>query len=201
MGKPYQSEMEQIPNTIQWALRQNMDRLRHTLLRELGTRNLIAVGSGGSLVAATFAALLHEAATGRLARASTPLEATTRPATQSTGALLLSARGSNADIQQAATILPQLGYEPVSAISTRKGSPLGPILENYGGISHEFHIPSGRDGFLATNSLMATVVLLYRATIAPVSHLRPHSLIATTRPAVEGPQTALGRVFIQNPHS
>lgn len=196
MGKPYQSELEQIPNTIQWALRQNVDRLRHTLLRELGTRNLIAVGSGGSLVAATFAALLHEAATGRLARASTPLEATTRPATQSTGALLLSARGSNADIQQAANILPQLGYEPVSAISTRKGSPLGPILEHYGGISHEFPIPSGRDGFLATNSLMATVVLLYRATMAPASHLHPHSLIATTPPAVEGPQTALGKTTL-----
>ena len=31
---------------------------------------------------------------------------------------------------------------------------------------HEFVVPGGRDGFLATNSLIATLVLLYRAALS-----------------------------------
>ena len=75
MGKPYHSELNLIPATIEWALKQDISTLRHTLLRELGPHNLISIGSGGSLVAAEFAALLHETTTGHLARSATPLEA------------------------------------------------------------------------------------------------------------------------------
>ena len=78
MGKPYQSELNLIPKTIDWAFKQDISALRHTLLHELGPHNLIAIGSGGSLVAAEFAAMLHETSTGHLARSATPLEATVR---------------------------------------------------------------------------------------------------------------------------
>ena len=111
MGKPYQSELNLIPATIEWALKQDISTLRHSLLHELGPHNLIAIGSGGSLVAAEFAALLHETATGHLARSASPLEATVRQTPRNTAALLLSASGSNADILQAAELLPGLGYE------------------------------------------------------------------------------------------
>ena len=194
MGKPYQSELNQIPTTIQWALEQDVTQLRDTLLREFGSRNLIAVGSGGSLVAAAYASLLHEAATGRLARPVTPLEAITRPSTRSTSALLLSARGTNADIRQAAKILPTLGYDSVSAISTTKGSPLGRILANYGATLHEFPVPSGRDGFLATNSLIATLILLYQvyqAVMMTDSACGQDNSLATSRSSLLGSQTAL----------
>ena len=191
MGKPYRSELNQIPTTIQWALEQDVTQLRDTLLREFGSRNLIAVGSGGSLVAAAYAALLHEAATGWLARSVTPLEAITRPSTRSTAALLLSAQGTNADIRQAAKILPMLGYESVSAISTTKGSPLGSILADYGAILHECSVPSGRDGFLATNSLIATLVLLYRAVMMAGTTCARDNSLATSRSSLLGSQTAL----------
>ena len=164
MGKPYHSELNKVPATIDWALDQNIDELRHTLIRKFGGHNLVAIGSGGSLVAAAFAAQLHEAATGRLARTATPLEAITRPPLRDTAALLLSARGTNADIRKAAIMLPRLGYDVVSALSTRKGSSLGKLLMDYGAAVHEFAVPTGRDGFLATNSLMATLVLLCRAS-------------------------------------
>ena len=188
MGKPYRSELNQIPTTIQWALEQDVTQLRDTLLREFGSRNLIAVGSGGSLVAAEYAALLHEAVTGWLARPVTPLEAITRPSTRNTAALLLSARGTNADIRQAAKILPMLGYESVSAISTTKGSPLGSILADYGAILHEFSVPSGRDGFLATNSLIATLVLLYRAVMMAGTTCARDNSLATSRSSLLGSQ-------------
>ena len=193
MGKPYQSELEKIPATIHWAFDQDVSSLQQTLLREFASRNLVAVGSGGSFVAATFATLLHEAATGRLARASTPLEASMRPATKNTAALLLSARGTNIDIQQAAAILPQLGYEPVSAVSTLEGSPLGPILAEVSGICHEFSVPTGRDGFLATNSLMATMLLLLRACLPHSISLTPDSFIPASLPASGASETVLGQ--------
>ena len=191
MGKPYQTELSQIPATIQWALEQDVIELRRTLLREFGAHNLIAVGSGGSLVAAAFAATLHESTTGRLARAVTPLEAITRPYTRNTAALLLSARGTNTDIRQAAKIMATLGYDVVSAISTRTGSPLAHILSDYGATMHEFMLPTGRDGFLATNSLMATLVLLYRAACASSSSWHDDGLLPTSRPALHGSQTIL----------
>ena len=81
MGKPYHSEIEKVPATISWALDQDVTELRKTLRREFNGHNLVAIGSGGSLVAAAFAAQLHEAVTGYLARASTPLEAISRPPT------------------------------------------------------------------------------------------------------------------------
>ena len=193
MGRSYQRELEKIPATIHWAFDQDVSSLQHTLLREFASRNLVAVGSGGSFVAATFAARLHEAATGRLARASTPLEASTRPITKNTAALLLSARGSNIDIQQAATVLPQLGYEPVSAVSTLGGSPLGQILRHFGGTSHEFSVPTGRDGFLATNSLMATMLLLLRACLPHCKTLTPENFIPVPPPTSGEPATVLGR--------
>ena len=171
MGKPYQSELNLIPATIEWALKQDISTLRHSLLHELGPHNLIAIGSGGSLVAAEFAALLHETATGHLARSASPLEATVRQTPRNTAALLLSASGSNADILQAAELLPGLGYETTAALCTRVGSPLSSVLLDRGELVHEFALPSGRDGFLATNSLIATLVLLYRASVeSPMAH-------------------------------
>ena len=173
MGRPYPSELSRIPATIDWALGVDVSALQTTLRRELGGHNLVAIGAGGSLAAASFAALLHEAATGRLARAATPLEAVTRAPLRDTGALLLSARGTNSDIRRAAEMLPRLGYEVMSSVITSRGSPLKQILESYGATAHEFPVPGGRDGFLATNSLIATLVLLYRAAMSEegtVSH-------------------------------
>ncbi len=163
MVRKYPSELRRIPDTIEWAFDQDVTRLSHTLLREFRTHNLIAVGSGGSQVAAAFAALLHETVTGRLARATTPLEAISRHPPLNTSALLLSARGSNTDIVRAAEMMPELGYFPVSAITARGGSQMSRILKGYGATVHEFEVPGGRDGFLATNSLIATLMLLYRA--------------------------------------
>ena len=192
MGKPYRSEMRQLPETIDWALGQDIAALRQTLLRELGRCNLIAIGSGGSLVAAAFAVLLHEAVTGRLARTATPLEAITRPPPRDTAALLFSARGTNADILQVAEMLPGLGYNAVSAVSTRRKSPLGRILMGYGAKMHEFAVPGGRDGFLATNSLMATLVLLYRAALlVDWSPGEDSGHLARLHPTVEGSETVL----------
>ena len=191
MGKPYQNELDLVPSTIDWALKQDISGLRHTLLHELGPYNLVAVGSGGSLVAAEYAALLHESSTGYLARSATPLEATVRATPRNTAALLLSARGSNADILQAARLLPELGYENTAALCARMGSPLGAAISDQGGTVLEFGLPSGRDGFLATNSLIATLVLLYRASMEFSLVPKEDDAIVPGKVTIEGTETTL----------
>lgn len=191
MGKPYQSELDLIPTTIDWALKQDISGLRHTLLHELGPYNMVAIGSGGSLVAAEYAALLHESATGYLARSATPLEATVRSTPRNTAALLLSARGSNADILQTARLLPELGYETTAALCAQMGSPLSAAISDQGGMMIEFALPSGRDGFLATNSLMATLVLLYRASMDPSLAFKEDNAIVQGKVTLEGNETTL----------
>ena len=192
MGRPYPSELRRIPATIEWALCQDISALRYTLLRELGVHNLVAIGSGGSLTAAVFAALLHESATGRLARAATPVEAITRPPPRDTAALLLSARGTNTDIRRAAAMLPELGFDAMSAVTTRVDSPLSRILMGYRATTHEFSIPGGRDGFLATNSLIATMVLLYRAAMSvSLTSGTDGDQLGVLRPAIVGSEKVL----------
>ena len=194
MGKPYFRELAQIPATIQWSLSQDVAELRDTLLRKFAGFNLVTIGSGGSYVSAAYAALLHETFTGLLARPTTPLEAISRPPPRETAALLLSAEGTNADIRRVAEMLPRIGYDAVSAICTRFGSPLTGVLASYGAKTHEFDVPTGRDGFLATNSLMATLVLLYRATISNnLLTLENQNQIVGSLPIVDGEESVLDK--------
>ncbi len=191
MGRPYASELNRIQATIDWAMAQDVFALAQTL-RDLGAHDLLSVGSGGSFAAASYAALLHEARTGRLARATTPLEAITGPATQDTAALLLSAGGANTDIRRAAATLLGLDYAGVSALTTRLGSPLGRLLASAGAAAHEFAVPGGRDGFLATNSLIATLTLLYRAAALTDGSALDRGDVADARAAVVGTESGLG---------
>ena len=193
MGKPYWRELGHIPATIRWSLSQDVSELRDTLLRKFAGFNLVTIGSGGSHVSAAYAALLHETFTGLLARPTTPLEAITRPPPRETAALLLSAEGTNADIRRVAEMLPRIGYDAVSAICTRIGSPLKGVLATYGATTHEFSVPTGRDGFLATNSLMAILVLLYRATISKESFaLENQYNLVGSLPSIDGKESVLG---------
>ena len=189
MESKYSKELARIPKTIEWALDQDVVKLRHTLLREFGSRNLVAVGSGGSLVAAAFAAMLHESVTGKLARATTPLEATNRHPPSNTAVLLLSARGTNPDILRAAKTMPGIGYDAVSAVTTNDATPLAKILRGYEATTHSFPVPGGRDGFLATNSLMATLVLLYKA--ANFAHGQVDCDALLSRPNLAGSEAVL----------
>lgn len=161
MGRRYDLELERLGHTVAWALTQDSSPLEDAL-RELGQRSLVAVGSGGSYVAASLAARLHESTFGRLARAITPLEAATEPIPMDAGALLLSARGTNADILQARRSLASRGL-PAVALCARTGAPLVRQARTDGHFAVDFDVPGGRDGYLATNSLIATLVLLSQA--------------------------------------
>lgn len=160
MGRAYSSELERLKRTVAFSDKADIRPLV-ALLADLVPRNLIFVGSGGSFTAATFAAALHEEYTGRLAKAVTPLETASRPATKNTAALLLSARGSNPDILKAFQALRSM--EPIAAICATEQNALLRQIDKIGsGVGYGFTVPGGKDGFLATNSLIATLILLTR---------------------------------------
>lgn len=161
MGRAYALELERLKRTVAFSCDADIKPLV-ALLAYLVPRNLIFVGSGGSFTAATFAAALHEKYAGRLARAVTPLEAACRPATTNTVAVLLSARGSNPDILKAFQAL--RFKEPIAAICATERNALLRRMDASGTrLGHGFSVPGGKDGFLATNSLIATLILLTRS--------------------------------------
>ena len=160
LGKPYAQELARLAETISQVAQTDHSRLVE-LVCNLADQNLVAVGSGGSFSAALFASALHEALTGRIAKAVTPLELAHRTVTRNTAALLVSARGSNSDILSSFETATSRGYSSVSAICAAMNSPLrtrfgGEVSERY----FEFSPSVARDGFLATNSLIATVSFL-----------------------------------------
>ena len=161
MGRAYAEELKRLEQTVSLACDADVKPLV-AVLAELVSRNLIFVGSGGSFTAATFAAALHEMHAGQLTKALTPLEASSRPATTNTAAVLISARGSNPDIMRAYQSL--RFKEPIAAIcATENNALLRQISESGIGIGYGFNVPGGKDGFLATNSLLATLILLARS--------------------------------------
>jgi hydroxymethylpyrimidine pyrophosphatase-like HAD family hydrolase len=170
MGKRFIDELRELPTTIQWAAEQDVTLLRRAI-QLYGDRGLLAVGSGGSFTAAAYAADQHFRAFGRPSQAITPLEVFQVPTNAAANAagLLLSAEGKNHDILAAAMQL-RLRACPTIGLTLRSTSPLVELSDETGAASLvAYDMPWGKDGYLATNSLVATLVLLWRAYVSDAS--------------------------------
>jgi hypothetical protein len=126
---------------------------------------LYVIGSGGSLSAAHLVADLYETTIGAPARVETPLGLSQALRSLRTfNVLILSARGANKDILGACRQAIEFEPKQLTVVCATKGSPLAKLAQTYDGAAVlEFELPTGRDGFLATNSLLATAVLMTRA--------------------------------------
>jgi hydroxymethylpyrimidine pyrophosphatase-like HAD family hydrolase len=124
--------------------------------------------------------------TGQASQTTTPYDLVTN--TQQIGhstVLICSARGSNPDVVAAAELLIRRVPRQLIAITTKSGSPLQTQLEStLWPRCHAFATPTKKDGFLATNSLLATIVLLTRAyeTWAGAKTCLPPSLALLLHP-------------------
>jgi len=164
MGKRFIDELQQLPATMRWAAEQDVALLRRAV-QLYGDRGLLAVGSGGSFTAAAYAADQHFRVYGRPSQAITPLEVFQVPTNAAANAvgLLLSAEGKNHDILAAAKQL-RLRACPTIGLTLRSTSPLVELSDETGAASlAAYDMPWGKDGYLATNSLIATLILLWRA--------------------------------------
>jgi len=164
MGKPYATELSRLSDTYSWALEAPIESLVAAVSAS-SHLPLLAVGSGGSFSAAHLACSLHHHHTGVVSKPVTPLELVSSPIRlRSLSAMILSAGGSNADIISA--LENAVSREPRRCIvlCLRKGSALSRLAQSYGFADvPELKPPSVKDGFLATNSLLAFAVLLVRA--------------------------------------
>jgi fructoselysine-6-P-deglycase FrlB-like protein len=174
LGKPYASELQLLAGTYEWAMGVSVDSLAQAIANT-ATTSLLTVGSGGSLTAAQYAARLHEFYTGQIARAVTPLEVVSATRTlRDVSLFFLSAGGKNPDIIGA--LKQTIVREPQRLIvcCSRRRSPLAALTNEFRYANLiEYTFPFGKDGFLATNSLLAFMVLLRRAYMTAFSDVCP----------------------------
>ena len=164
MGRPYAIELAELAPTYQWALTVDLGLLVASL-RRVASLPLLAIGSGGSLSVAEFAAGLHRDLCGRPAIAQTPLDAvSSRTNLRNVGVLLTSAGGSNPDVLASVDRLARREPRALVVVCLTPGAPLARRASRIPFIDLiELSPPTRRDGFLATNSLITLVTLLERA--------------------------------------
>ena len=166
MGKPFKGELKKLSETIRWAEQQDVTRLAHFLFAENKQIPLVCIGSGGSLSACHYAAQLYQQRNGVLAQAMTPLQLmyAGHNIIRNSKLLFLSASGKNKDILNAIKYGIKYNETDMMSLTLRKNNPTEELLEQYPKVVRWCEdIPSEKDGFLATNSLVATFTLLCKA--------------------------------------
>lgn len=160
MGKPFKKELALIPQTIQEINSLDKAELIRSYQKML-TKPLVAIGSGGSTSACHFAEILHQKR-GYIAKAITPLEVqTSLDIYRKNNALIISASGRNKDILLAFNSVIEQEPNHIFSLCMRRHSPLGLASNKYSvATTFEYPISSGKDGFLATNSLVSFFLLL-----------------------------------------
>ena len=166
MGKPFKQELTKINDTIRWAEGQDVSRLAKFLFEENKDTPLVCIGSGGSLSACHYAAYLYKQRNGVLAQAMTPLQLmySGKEIIHGSKLLFLSASGKNKDILNAIKYGVKYNETGMMSLTLRKNNPTEELLRQHPKVQRWCEdIPTEKDGFLATNSLVATFTLLCKA--------------------------------------
>lgn len=188
MGKPFKGELEKLSSTIKWAEQQDVTELAKFLFVENRQTPLVCIGSGGSLSACHYAAYLYMQRNGVLAEAMTPLQLmySGREIIRSCKLLFLSASGKNKDILNAIKYGVKYNETGMMSLTLRKYNPTEEFLAKYPKVQRwSEDIPTEKDGFLATNSLVATFTLLCKASEGfkfQVSGFKPLNIELATNP-------------------
>jgi len=163
MGKPYGKELENLERTYQWALEAPIENIC-SFVNSSKNKPLITVGSGGSFTVASMISLLHQEG-GAISKAVTPLSLIPlKYSIKNSSVLILSAGGRNSDILSAFRFAACLEPAQVLGICLRPQSPLGKLASKFDYTDVvEYEPPIKKDGFLATNSILALLILFIRA--------------------------------------
>ena len=171
MGRSFAVELQELPATYRWAMKADIRSLT-IAIRGCLSVPLVAVGSGGSLTVADFAAKLHRDTTGLPAFAETPLDAVTGHLNPSRHAVLMTtAGGRNPDVVGSFHALASREPRRLVVLCLSAGTPLAARAKAFPFVDFvELAPPTARDGFLATNSLIASALLLLRAYADASAH-------------------------------
>ncbi len=163
MGRPYETEVAQLVHTYEWCRRADVSALA-SFVRSTSQMPMVFVGSGGSYAPAAFAAGLHELYAERVARPATALDIASSPAARNSGVLFISAGGKHPDVLGAFKRAARMEPVRLGAFCGSDSSPLADLVAESSGASYlAVPFPAGKDGFLATNSVLASAVLLLKA--------------------------------------
>lgn len=164
MGRAYAEELRLIPRSFDFASRLDVSGYHQSLQRCAG-KPLITVGSGGSFSAAELAAGLHCTYGGSVGYATTPLNLTAQLGSlRNSSVLVFTASGSNPDVVGSTLRIVENEPNHLVVVCGRIGSPLAEKLAGLECVDLiEFDAPGGKDGFLATNSLLISSILTLRA--------------------------------------
>lgn len=168
MARPFRSEMAELHGTVEWAGSADISALVEAISRS-STSPLVATGSGGSLSAAAHLARMHRRYFGRVALALSPFAYSSEPIAHDAHHWIISAGGSNVDVISAVNTC--IAGEPaaINVLTMKERSRLATIARESSAVNfHRAAIPSKKDGFLATNSLLGFCALLARAYNAVV---------------------------------
>lgn len=162
MGKPYWSDLENLQRTWDWGKQAEIQDFQRAVRLSVGSR-LVSIGSGGSLSAAAFASYLHNLYTRQGSETVTPWQAAELQGVRDAAVFVFSAGGSNPDVLGICRQLIHAEPKALGVLCLRTGSPLARLCRQYEYVGcTELDLPSGKDGFVATNSLLGFAMLLYR---------------------------------------
>ena len=163
MGRSYAQEISELADIYQDAMNTTIDELTGFVNESLESI-LRAVGSGGSATTCVLASILHEQETGSVSRHVTPLELLDFPNFHGASVLLVSAGGNNRNMLVAFEHVNERYRQALGALcSSGDKSKLDKACASQQSVHlHDADIPN-RDGFLATNLLLAACVWLARA--------------------------------------
>jgi hypothetical protein len=174
MGRNYGKELLKLPATYEWCRKTDVSELANFLQSSSG-KSMTFVGSGGSYAVAAFGAALHELYAERLARAATALDVASSAAARNSSVLFITAGGKHADVLGAFKFVAEREPELFGAFCGSRSGPLAELATRYAKASFlSFALPQGKDGFLATNSVLAFATLLLKAYWA--AHSLPNTL-------------------------
>ncbi len=162
MGKPLYNDMEHVAKTLHWAVEEADITAVASYLATISDKPLLAIGSGGSYSAAHFLARLHQFTCHKPAQALTVLEYIQGIALPDHAVCMLSAGGGNIDALRSWNLAIERDHSRLAALVMQPHSKLEEAAKHTGGTVFSFDIPGGKDGFLATNSLLGTCALLLR---------------------------------------
>lgn len=155
--------MAELGATLEWVAQADISDILSSLDRAR-YESIIAVGSGGSLSAAHHLARLQMRFNRRVSVAVTPYQFRTNPVADGAHCWIFSAGGSNVDVIAATTAANRAEPAGVNAVTVRGRSALSRLADGNPAIRlHYLPIPSKKDGFLATNSLLAFCSVMTRA--------------------------------------
>ncbi len=163
MGKNYRKELDSLSCIYDNAMEANVDMLTN-FLAKYRSSHLFGIGSGGSYsMAATFEYLCIKA--GLTAQRLTPLElGQLQYQLSNSAAVLFTAGGSNNDSKNAYRYITELEPEGVLTCCMRLNAPIKKLQrENIHNYYYEYKMPVAKDGYLAVESLMSSIVIMIRA--------------------------------------